>query len=105
MADPTTPVEKILDWLRAGYPEGVPPHDYIALFGILHRSLTEAEVAQIADRLQHDGDTSAEAIRNLIRARALEEPSEADVRRVASRLAGAGWPLAAAGASSGVGRG
>ena len=105
MADRIAPVETVVGWLRAGYPDGIPDHDYIALLGILHRSLTDAEVAEIADRLRADGDTSDEAIRDSIRERALEEPSDSDVRRVASRLAGAGWPLAAASASTPVGRG
>jgi uncharacterized protein DUF3349 len=106
MADRTTPVETILGWLRAGYPDGVPAHDYIALLGILHRSLTEAEVTEIATQLRQDGDGSDEAIRESIRERALEEPSESDVRRVAGRLAAAGWPLdEAVSASTPVGRG
>ena len=106
MADRIAPAETIVGWLRAGYPDGIPQHDYIALFGILHRSLTDAEVIDIADRLQADGDTSTEAIRDLIRKHALEEPSDSDVRRVASRLAAAGWPLAGAiSASTPVGRG
>lgn len=100
MADRTTPVENILGWLRAGYPDGVPPHDYLALYGILRRSLTETEVDEIAGRLGRAGDTSRTAIQEVIREQALQEPSEDDIRRVASRLAAAGWPLAGAADSS-----
>ena len=33
---------RIIDWLRAGYPEGVPEHDYIPLFALLGSQLTNA---------------------------------------------------------------
>ncbi|MFT4296829.1 MAG: DUF3349 domain-containing protein [Micropruina sp.] len=102
----STPIETIVGWLRAGYPDGVPAHDYVALLGILHRSLTDAEVTELALQLQKDGDSGEEAIRERIRQHALEEPSEDDVRRVASRLAAGGWPLdKAISASTPVGRG
>ncbi len=97
MADRTGLFERILQWLRAGYPDGVPQHDYVALLGILRRSLTEAEVEQLARQLRSSAETgdTDEQIRELIRETALEEPSESDVRRVAGRLAQAGWPLEA----------
>ena len=54
----------IVNWLRAGYPEGVPEPDYIPLFALLHSRLTEADVSAIADELAANGDeTSAHAIR------------------------------------------
>ncbi|MFT3861366.1 DUF3349 domain-containing protein [Micropruina sp.] len=95
MADPNGLFERILQWLRAGYPDGVPQHDYVALLGILRRSLTTAEVEQLAYQLRaSNGSTDTdEQIRDLIRRTALEEPSAHDVRRVASRLAQGGWPL------------
>ena len=42
---------KIVDWLRAGYPEGVPDVDYIPLFALLGSQLTNEEVNEIADEL------------------------------------------------------
>ena len=33
-------MQRVLQWLRAGYPEGVPQQDYVALLGILRRTLT-----------------------------------------------------------------
>ena len=42
---------KIVDWLRAGYPEGVPDVDYIPLFALLGSQLTNEEVTAIADEL------------------------------------------------------
>ncbi|MFT4217352.1 MAG: DUF3349 domain-containing protein [Micropruina sp.] len=101
-----TPTETIVGWLRTGYPDGVPAHDYVALLGILHRSLTDAEVTELAAQLQHDDDRGEEAIRERIRQHALEEPSDEDIRRVASRLAAGGWPLdQAVSVSTAVGRG
>lgn len=96
MSHQAGPVERILGWLRGGYPDGVPEHDYVALFGILHRSLTTVEVEDLAQRLREAGgsDVTEERIRDAIRDLALEEPKEQDVRRVASRLAQGGWPLA-----------
>ncbi|HEX7658667.1 MAG TPA: DUF3349 domain-containing protein [Pseudonocardiaceae bacterium] len=86
---------KIIAWLRAGYPEGVPEHDYIPLFALLHRKLTSEEVTTIAEELVRTGDpTSEPAIRNAIRAWIHEQPLESDVHRVSSRLAAGGWPLA-----------
>lgn len=95
MDDRTSPFERILNWLRAGYPEGVPRGDYVALLGILQRSLTTHEVERLALRLRESqGSTiTDEQIGHLIRHTALKEPSESDVRRVASRLAQGGWPL------------
>ena len=102
MDDRTSPFERILNWLRAGYPEGVPTGDYVALLGILQRALTSEEVERLAQRLRESDGASItdEHIRQLIRRTALKEPSESDVRRVAGRLAQGGWPLDGAPASA-----
>jgi hypothetical protein len=86
----------IVDWLRAGYPEGVPEHDYIPLFALLYRQqLTDEDVAAIADELSASGDpASATAIRAAIGALTNEKPQDTDVARVSARLAAGGWPLA-----------
>lgn len=91
--------ERVLDWLRAGYPQGIPQHDYVALFGILHRALTEAEVTDFAQRLTAAADDPTtpithDDIANIISDNVHQEPSAEDVRRVAGRLAEGGWPLA-----------
>lgn len=94
-------VERVIGWLRAGYPQGVPQGDYIALLGILHRSLTADEVAQIAADLRenHNGDDgrpariSDERIREFITQTVHEVPSLEDVRRVADHLKQGGWPV------------
>lgn len=35
---------KIVGWLRAGYPDGVPEHDYVPLVALLGSQLTDDEV-------------------------------------------------------------
>lgn len=92
------PVTRLVQWLRAGYPEGVPGEDYVALFGILHRDLTEDEVTEIAVALHRSvrepsDQLPLEDIRAAIRQVAHERPSEKDIERVATRLAAFGWPL------------
>jgi hypothetical protein len=86
----------IVGWLRAGYPEGVPEHDYLPLFALLGSQLTESEVAEIASELEGEAHPeSAEAIKSAINAAtANDHPSDADVARVRARLAAGGWPLA-----------
>ena len=88
-------VKKVVDWLRAGYPEGVPDVDYIPLFALLGSELSNNDVELIADDLASSSDPgSAGAIRKAIATVTNTKPSEADVNRVRARLAGGGWPLA-----------
>lgn len=54
MADRTTPAETNLGRLPAGYPDGIPPHDDIALLGVLHRSLTENAAAGASSGVGRD---------------------------------------------------
>lgn len=93
-----TPIAKVIEWLRAGYPQGVPRQDYVALLGILHRSLTDAEVATIAEELRlgeagADGTITSADIAGGIQETVKQQASEADIARVASHLAAGGWPL------------
>jgi hypothetical protein len=87
-------LQKIVDWLRAGYPEGVPDVDYLPLFALLGSQLTNDEVNKIADELANEAKPeSAEAIRKAIADVTHHKPTDADVNRVRARLAGGGWPL------------
>lgn len=92
----------VVGWLRAGYPEGVPDGDYVALLGVLRRKLTEEDIEAIVAELVADDDreggVTPEQIREFIRAHALQEPSRKDVARVSAHLAAGGWPLADPGA-------
>jgi hypothetical protein len=84
----------IIGWLRAGYPEGVPNVDYIPLFALLERHLTDEEVKEIADELASGDQDDADAIHAAINAVTHEQPRDADIARVRARLAAGGWPLA-----------
>ncbi|MET7770689.1 DUF3349 domain-containing protein [Nocardia sp. NPDC005366] len=90
-------LDRIVGWLRAGYPQGIPSSDYVALFAVLHRDLTEYEVAAIAEELVRDNPDSTighDDIEAAIARFAKEQPDPNDVARVASHLAAGGWPLA-----------
>jgi hypothetical protein len=88
-------VDKIISWLRAGYPEGVPQHDYIPLLALLGSELTNDEVTLIIDELTFAADPeSKEAVKAAITAVTNTKPSDADINRVRARLAAGGWPLA-----------
>jgi hypothetical protein len=85
-------IASVVQFLRTGYPEGVPEHDYLPLFALLARKLTSEEVVQVADELAAHGDpTSANAVRQAIADLIHEQPLEADIARVSARLVAAGW--------------
>ena len=91
-------VARALGWLRAGYPQGVPKQDYVALLGLLRRKLTDQEVHAISNELallalQGENITTAD-VEKLINEATLDEASAEDVARVSSHLAAGGWPLA-----------
>jgi hypothetical protein len=90
---------RTLEWMRAGYPTGVPRQDYVALLGLLRRKLTDDEVHKIArdlaDQARPNGDTiTTEVIEQMINDAVLQQASPEDIARVSARLAAGGWPLA-----------
>jgi len=88
-------LEKVIGWLRAGYPAGVPDVDYVPLFALLGYHLSNDEVTAIADELEASTDpASADAIKKAITAVTNTKPLESDIDRVRARLAAGGWPLA-----------
>ena len=88
-------VTRVVGWLRAGYPDGVPQQDYVALLGILHRQLSDDEIVAIAQTLAAGSEDDVEArIRLAIKRRTLQPATDDEVARVSARLATAGWPLA-----------
>lgn len=88
-------LSSVIGWLRAGYPDGVPSVDYIPLFALLGSQLTDTEVHEIGEELANGSDpSSAQAIRDAIKAVTHHQANDADVARVRSRLAAGGWPLA-----------
>jgi|SRR5580658_2369395 hypothetical protein len=88
-------LKSVIDWLRAGYPEGVPNVDYIPLFALLGSHLTDSDINAIADELvASSGPTSAGEIQNAVKAASHGEVLNVDIARVRARLAAGGWPLA-----------
>jgi uncharacterized protein (DUF2267 family) len=84
----------IIAWLRKGYPEGVPDGDYIPLFALLGRHLTDGEVKEIAEQLSSKDTHSSETIHAAINAVTRDTRRDTDIDRVRARLAAGGWPLA-----------
>ena len=85
-------LQAVIDFVRKGYPQGVPEHDYLPLFALLRRRLSEDEVTAIATALATDAQSpNAAAIGEAIARLIQETPSEADVDRVRNRLSAAGW--------------
>lgn len=90
--------DNVVQWLRAGYPQGVPPKDYFPLLALLKRSLSEDEVVKAAQTVLKsvDAETVTEGeIRTAVEAVIAKEPNPEEIHQVASRLASVGWPLAA----------
>jgi hypothetical protein len=91
---------RILDWLTAGYPDGIPATDRFAVVALLKRRLTDEQVHEIvvalttaASRRTDSAYISDAEIEELTRRVLSEQPSGEDLTRVSARLAAAGWPL------------
>lgn len=88
-------VAKIVSFLRAGYPDGVPQTDYIPLLALLRRRLSDEEVVAVASGLAaHSlvpiGETDiGVAITKVTN----EMPSQSDIDRVKRRLEASGWQI------------
>lgn len=83
----------IVEWLRAGYPEGVPGPDRVPLLALLKRRLTDDEVKAVAQHLIDRGEFDPVDIGVLISEITDELPGSDDIERVRERLAAKGWPL------------
>lgn len=100
LADRRNVTVRILDWLRAGYPEGIPRQDYEPLLGLLRRQLTPEDIESIAADLVSqsraiDEPVSEDDIRRMIEQTVIQHASEVDIARVSAHLAAGGWPLEA----------
>lgn len=98
----TSLLGSILNWLRAGYPDGVPGPDRVPLLALLRATpLTEEQVKEVianltADRSADtaDGVIAVDEIAAFISDVTHHDAGPENVQRVAARLAAAGWPLA-----------
>lgn len=82
---------RVVAWLRAGYPTGVPERDHVPLLALLRRRLGEDEVAEVSRQLlgSADGVDIGVGITKITG----EVPSPADVERVRVHLAASNDPL------------
>jgi hypothetical protein len=90
-------LQKVLDWVHIGYPEGVPQQDYYPLLAFLARSLKAEEVAEVVDALEAESKVDRKAttadVRAAIEAVTASPALRNDVERVEKHLREAGWEL------------
>lgn len=104
----TSLLHSILDWLRAGYPEGVPGPDRVPLLALLRATpLTEEQIKEVVRNLTTDGSGALadgaigeDEIAAFIKDVSHHDAGPENVKRVAAKLASAGWPLAGMGDGS-----
>jgi len=94
-----SPISKILNWLNAGYPEGIPQRDFPSVLLVLHQNLSDEDIESIADDLALQSvsngaePVTADQIRTMVHEHAFQSATEEDVLRVSAALAHGGWPL------------
>ena len=97
----TSLLASIMNWLRAGYPQGVPEHDRVPLLELLRATpLTEDQVKEVVRNIAKtdspavaDGEISEDEIAEFISGVTHHDAGPENVARVAAVLAAAGWPL------------
>jgi hypothetical protein len=98
----TSLLHSVLNWLRAGYPEGVPGPDRVPLLALLRATpLTEDQIKEVVRHITADGSTALadseigdDEIAAFIKDVSHHDAGPENVQRVAAKLAAAGWPLA-----------
>jgi hypothetical protein len=96
----TEPID--LNWLRVGYPDGVPGPDRVPLLALLRATpLTEDQIKEVVRNITADGSTATadrsideDEIAAFIKDVTHHDAGPENVQRVAAKLAAAGWPLA-----------
>jgi Protein of unknown function (DUF3349) len=86
-------LSSIVSWLRAGYPQGIPPTDTFAVLALLTRRLSNDEVKAVANELIRRGEFDNIDIGVAITQITDNLPSPEDIERVRARLAAKGWPF------------
>lgn len=104
----TSLLQSVLNWLRAGYPEGVPGPDRVPLLALLRATpLTDGQVKEVVRNLTGDGSSAVadgqiddDEIAAFIKDVTHHDAGPENVQRVAAKLAAAGWPLHGVGESA-----
>jgi len=88
-------LERVVAWLRAGYPNGVPEQDYVPLLALLRRRLSEREILDLGRALVRDGLIPADKVDIGVGITKVtdELPSAEEMHRVSARLHEEGWPV------------
>lgn len=88
-------IERALNWLRAGYPNGVPDTDYQPLLALLRRRLTDEEVDELGQELVRSGLVPADKIDVGVGIIKVTDdlPTDEEMTRVGERLREGGWPV------------
>jgi hypothetical protein len=94
----------IVQWLRAAYPQGIPEQDYVPLFALMPRKLSEEEIRHLTETLNENGRGAASSIDIgvLITKITNELPRPEDVDRIRQRLGDLVWEDEDGGGNSGV---
>ncbi|MEE6177884.1 DUF3349 domain-containing protein [Mycobacterium sp. 050134] len=90
-------VGRVVRFLRAGYPQGVPATDTFPLLALLRRRLTDGEVVRIGEELVQHGDLAADTttIEVMVNKITDQLPTPEEVERVRRYLENRGWPNSA----------
>ncbi|PIJ31931.1 DUF3349 domain-containing protein [Mycobacterium heckeshornense] len=91
----------MLEWLRAGYPDGVPGPDRVPLLTLLRSTdLTDDQVRGLIQKITTpgsaalaDGTGEADVVAEFVADMTHYDAGPENIRRVAGTLAAAGWPL------------
>lgn len=88
-------LERIVNWLRVGYPQGIPERDYVPLVALLRRRLSIDEIHSLGADLVAQGMVPANHIDVGTGYLTItdELPSVEELQRVTNRLHEAGWPI------------
>lgn len=94
-------VRSAIDWLRSGYPGGVPGPDRVPLLALLRNTpLTEEQVQEVVREIAAnestvlaDGVIDHDEIEKFIEGVAHHDGGPENIKRVADVLAAAGWTI------------
>jgi hypothetical protein len=97
----TSRVGAVINWLRAGYPSGVPGPDRVPLLSLLRATpLTEEQVREVVREITATGSSALadnvldhDEIEAFIKDVTHHDAGPENISRVAATLAAAGWPL------------
>lgn len=85
---------RVVDWLREGYPSGIPRKDTIPVIALLRRRLTSEEVAEVVEELRAQGllEPDPADVGTEITKITDELPHPEDLERVFTHLEFGGFP-------------